>query len=96
MEFSPFNNVVKLCIQGMSFEERGEIHKALNSFLQALGEANNDFERFLGAFYIARVQENVSDRLEWLEKALQSALKVQGDTISSYFSSVIFRHRKMF
>ncbi len=88
MEFSPFNHVVKLCIQGMDFEEKDEREEARKLFLQAWDEAINDFEKFLGAYYVARSQENVSGKLKWLERALQSALKVEDDTITSAFPAL--------
>ncbi len=88
MEFSPFNHVVKLCIQGMDFEDKGKPEEAAKLFLQAWDEATNDFEKFLGAYYLARRQEDVSGKLKWLERALQSALKVEDDTITSAFPAL--------
>jgi hypothetical protein len=43
MEFSPFNNIVKLCILGMDFEEKGKPAEASKTFFQAWNEATNDF-----------------------------------------------------
>ena len=73
MEFSPFNNVVKLCLQGMDMEEQGKCEEAIKLFQQGWNEATNNFEKFLAAHYIARQQKTVSDRLKWLEIALQVA-----------------------
>ncbi|WP_262483529.1 hypothetical protein [Chryseobacterium sp. P1-3] len=36
MEFSPFNKVVKLCIQGMSAEEQGKPEEAVRFFYARL------------------------------------------------------------
>ena len=66
MEFSPNNSVVKLCIQGMSMEEKGEPKEASRLFLQAWNESTNDFEKFIAAYYVARHQDNVLDKLKWL------------------------------
>lgn len=83
MEFSPFNNVVKLCLQGMSMEEAKQPEEAIKLFMQAWSGATNDHECFLAAYYVARQQKTVSDRLIWLEKALSHALKLNDDTVKS-------------
>lgn len=83
MEFSPFNNVVKLCLQGMSLEENKHTDEALKLFVQAWDEATNDLEKFLAAHYISRHQKAVSDRIVWLEKALMHALRINDDTVKS-------------
>jgi hypothetical protein len=77
MEFNPNNNVVKLCLQGMGMEENGKSEEASKLFLQAWSEATSDFEKFISAHYVARHQKNVSDKLKWLETALQLALKIK-------------------
>ena len=79
MEFSPFNNIVKLCIQGMEKEDQGKMEEARKIFHQGWNEASNDFEKFLTAHYIARLQQTNSDKLIWLEKTLDFALKVNND-----------------
>jgi rifampin ADP-ribosylating transferase len=88
MEFNPHNNVIKLCIEGMGMEEKGKPGEASNLFLQAWNEATNDFEKFLAAYYIARHQEKTSDKLKWLETALQFALKINDDSVTSAFPSL--------
>jgi len=88
MEFSPNNNIVKLCIQGMILEDTGKPEDAGGIFFQAWNEAGNDFEKFLAAFYVARNQTDISDKLKWFEKALQFALKVNDEAAKSAFSSL--------
>lgn len=88
MEFSPFNNIVKLCIQGMEKEEQGKSEEASQLFLQSWDEASNDFEKFLAAHYVARHQKTVSDKLNWLETTLEFALKVNDNTVQSAFPSL--------
>ena len=83
MEFNPGNNVIKLCVQGMAMEEKGNPDEASRLFLQAWNEATNDFEKYIAAYYVARHQENVSDKLKWLETALQFALKVNNESAKS-------------
>jgi len=88
MEFSPNNKVVKLCLQGMGMEEMGEPGGANRLFLQAWNEATDDFEKFLAAYYLARQQEKVHDKLEWLESSLQFALKINDEAVRAAFPAL--------
>jgi len=88
MEFNLSNPVIKLCIQGMGMEDRGEAEKARRVFLQASNEATNDFERFIAAYYVARHQGNISDKLIWLERSLQFALQINDITVAAAFPSL--------
>ena len=88
MEFNPSNNVIKLCIQGMDMEGKGNAEEASGLFLQAWNEATNDFEKYIAAYYAARHQENVPDKLKWLETALQFALKVNNESVISAFPNL--------
>src|SRR6185436_15235949 len=88
MEFNPSNNIVKLCLFGMSLEEKGQPEEASKIFLQAWNEATKDFEKFLAAFYVARHQNNTSDKLKWLETTLELALKINDNTVHSAFPSL--------
>lgn len=88
MEFNPNNNVVKRCLQGMGMEEKGKPEEAIKLFFQAWGKATYDFEKFISAHYIARCQKNVSDKLRWLETALQFALKMNDSSVKSAFPSL--------
>jgi rifampin ADP-ribosylating transferase len=88
MEFNPNNNIIKLCLQGMDMEGEGKSVEASRLFLRAWNEATNDFEKFIAAHYVARHQKNVSDKLKWLETALQVALKINNDAVKSAFPSL--------
>jgi rifampin ADP-ribosylating transferase len=88
MEFNPNNNVVKLCVQGMDMEGKDKPEEASSLFLQAWNEATNDFEKFTAAYYVARHQKDVRDRLKWLETALQFALKINDVTVKAAFPSL--------
>jgi rifampin ADP-ribosylating transferase len=88
MEFNPSNKVIRLCVQGMEMEAEGQPEEASKLFLQAWNEATNDFERFIGAYYVARHQETVSGKLKWLETALQVALKIDDESVKSAFPSL--------
>ncbi|MBX4204676.1 MAG: NAD(+)--rifampin ADP-ribosyltransferase [Candidatus Doudnabacteria bacterium] len=88
MQFSPTNNIVKLCLQGMGMEDKGKPEEASKLFLQAWDEATNNSEKFLAAFYISRHQKNTSDRLKWLTTALQLALELNDHSVESAFPSL--------
>jgi tetratricopeptide (TPR) repeat protein len=83
MEFNPNNKIIKLCLQGMEMEGQREFEEAEKLFLKAWNEAENDFEKFLAAHYISRQQKTNSDKLLWLEKGLQFALKVNNPSVNS-------------
>jgi tetratricopeptide (TPR) repeat protein len=86
MEFNPNSNVIKLCLQGMGLEEKGKPEEAGRLFLRAWNEADNDFEKFIAAHYVARHQKNISDKLKWLETDLQLALKINNDSVKGAFA----------
>jgi rifampin ADP-ribosylating transferase len=88
MEFNPSNPIAKLCLQGMSMEDQGRHEEANEIFLRAFNESTGDYEKFMSAYYVARHQENVSDRLEWLKSALQYALAVNDDAVSTAFPAL--------
>lgn len=88
MEFSPFNPIVKLCLQGMEMERQGEVGKAKDLFMQAWTNASADFEKFLAAHYLARQQSDPAEQLKWLEMALQHVLKVNDDSVKSALPSL--------
>ncbi len=86
MEFNQNNKVVKLCLQGIGMEQQGKVDEASKLFLQAWNEAEYDFEKFISAYHVARLQKNVSDKLQWLETTLQLALKKNDASVQSAFS----------
>src|SRR5438067_2453584 len=85
MEFNQNNKIVRLCLQGIGMEGKGRPEEASKLFFQAWNEAAYDFEKFISAYFLARHQNNVSDKLKWLETTLQIALKMNDDTVKSAF-----------
>jgi rifampin ADP-ribosylating transferase len=85
MEFSPSNHVVKLCLQGMELENSGQPAEARQVFLNAWDAAANDSERFIAAHYVARHQESVAGRVEWLETGLRLASTLDNESVTSAF-----------
>ena len=88
MEFDPRNNVIRLCVQGMSVEEEGKPAEAAKIFLQAWNESTNDFEKYIAAYYVARQQETVTEELKWLETSLRFALVIGEVTVRSAFPTL--------
>lgn len=72
----------------MVMEENNKPEKAGTLFLQAWNEATNDFEKFMAAHYVARHQKSVSDKLKWLQTALQLAIKINDDRVMAAFASL--------
>lgn len=85
MEFNPNNGVVRLCMQGMQKEDSNHPAEAKELFMQAWNAATNDFEKFIAAYYLARHQDNIADRLTWYEKALQLAQAVDTDAVKGAY-----------
>ena len=75
-------------MQGMAMEERGNSDEASGQFLQAWNESANDFEKFTAAYYVARSQKDIHDKLKWLETALQFASKIDDDSVKAAFPSL--------
>ena len=96
MEIDPNNNVVKLCTQGMALEGQGKPEEASKLFIKAWGEAANDFEKFTAAHYVARHQKSVADKLKWDETALQSALKINDNSVNESFPSLYLNIAKCY
>src|SRR5207253_6311868 len=69
-------------------EAKSKPGEASRLFLQAWNESTNDFEKFTAAYYVARHQKNIPDKLKWLETALQFALKINDDSVKSAFPSL--------
>lgn len=88
MQFDPRNPIVQLCLQGMAMEDRGQPSEALAFFMKAWNESTNDGEEFLAAYYVARQQENISDKLRWLKTALHHALLINDDSVKSAFPAL--------
>jgi tetratricopeptide (TPR) repeat protein len=88
MEFSPFNPVIKTCLQGMDMEEQGKPEEALELFQQAWNEATSDFEKFIAAHYLTRHQKTISDKLKWAETCLHLALKINNNYVKGIFPSL--------
>ena len=88
MTFDPENTVIKLCSQGMMSEGLGQVEEAKALFEKAWTEADTDFEKFIAAHYLARIQRDTNGKLRWDETALEMALKIDSVSIKAYYPSL--------
>src|SRR3954447_7399113 len=88
MEFSQSNKVIQLCAKGMELEGQGRLLEAVNIFNEAWNIATTDFEKCIAAHYVARHQNNISDKLIWDETALKHALNINDETIKEMLPSL--------
>ncbi|MCW3077635.1 MAG: arr, rifampin ADP-ribosylating transferase [Bacteroidetes bacterium] len=96
MEFNANNAVIRLCLQAMEVEGKGNPEEAGTIFLQAWNEATNNFEKFTAAYYVARHQKNCRDKLKWFETALQFALKINNISVKGAFPSLYLNIAKCY
>jgi hypothetical protein len=57
------NPVVKLCVQGMEYESKGNFEEASTVFMAAWTQSTDDFERCVAAHYVARHQKSPDEAL---------------------------------
>lgn len=84
----PNNSVVKLCVQGMEEESKGNDERAAQFFEQAWNRAVNDFERCIAAHYVARHQANAQLTLHWNQEAMNYAERVADGSVTQFFPSL--------
>lgn len=88
MQFDPNNKVVKLCAEGMQAEAEGKIEHAHSLFQQAWDIAENDFEAFTAAHYLARNQKDPKDVLKWNLESLARANKIADESMNATYPSL--------
>jgi tetratricopeptide (TPR) repeat protein len=88
MQFDPDNKVVKLCAEGMQSEAEGKNDEAHSLFQQAWDIAENDFEAFTAAHYLARNQKDPKDVLKWNLEALKRANTIKDDSMKAHYPSL--------
>lgn len=95
-QFDPNNKIIQLLLSGMGMEDSGNPEEASLLFYKAWSEATADFEKFIAAYYVARHQKNISDKLKWFEASLQFALKVNDVAVKSAFPSLYMNIAKCY
>lgn len=89
------NPVVKLCVQGMECESKGNFEGASKLFLSAWGQSTNDFERCIAAHYVARHQ-SPEEALIWNQKSLDCAGAAGDERVSGFFPSLYLNMGKAY
>lgn len=87
MSFDPTNPIIQLCVKGIEMEAEST-EQAKTLFLQAWSLAATDIEKFTAAHYLARHQDSAAQKLAWDLKALQLALQIQDDSMTSSYPSL--------
>ena len=88
IRFDPNNAVIKLCMLGMSLEEKGQTEEAATLFRQAWDEAADDYERFIASFHLSRLQKSKRDSLHWLQTSLRCAQNINDDDVKSAYPAL--------
>lgn len=96
IKFDPNNVVIKLCMSGMNLEGCGNIEDATTMFNKAWHESTDDYERFIAAYYLARQQKSITDKLKWMETSLQCALNINDDNVKSAYSTLYLNIAKCY
>lgn len=89
-KFDPKNKIIGLCMIGMNMEEQGDSEGAMTVFMTALNESANGFEKFVVTYQIAKYEKNIQEKLKWLEKTLQYAIKSEDCGVRSTLSTIYF------
>lgn len=90
----PENKIVQLCAQGMSME--GDQPEAKKLFSNAWNQASTALEKFIAAHYLARHQEDPSQKLEWDKISLRFALQIGSEDIKAYYPSLYLNIAKCY
>jgi len=80
----------------MRLEDSGDIEDAITMFCKAWHEATDDYERFIAAYYLARQQKSITDKLKWMETSLQCALNINDDNVKSAYSTLYLNIAKCY
>jgi len=92
----PNNFVVKLCVQGMEHEGKGDFTGAARSFTEAWSQAATDLERCIAAHYVARHQKTSLDALRWNQLALDHANAASEDQLRGFYPSLYLNMGKAY
>jgi len=80
--------VVALCVLGTQAEYAGRLAQARDLYRQAWEAARDDYDACVAAHYMARLQDNPAQALNWNEIALARAEALGDDRMSSFYPSL--------
>lgn len=96
IKFDANNAVIKLCMIGMGLEDSGNAEEAGMNFVKAWNEAQDDFEKFIAAYHLARQQKTITDKLKWMETSLKCALNINDDNVKSAYPTLYLNIAKCY
>lgn len=96
IRFDPRSTVIKLCMSGMNAEDNKDFEGAAVLFQKALDASADDYEKFIAAFYFARVQSSTEEKLKWMRISLQCAQNIDDDDVKSAYSTLYFNIAKCY
>lgn len=88
IRFDPSNAIIRRCMMGMNLEENGQPEEAAALFRQAWVEAADDYERFIAAYHLSRLQKSMTDKLQWLQTSLRCAQNINDDDVKSAYPTL--------
>lgn len=88
MEFSPYNPIVRICLQAMALEAQGQVQESAALFQKAWNESSDPLEKFMTSYFLSRQEENSSGKLRWLETALQFAAESDNPGVKAALGSL--------
>lgn len=98
-QFDPKNKIIGLCMIGMNMEEQGDSDGAMTVFMEALNDSTNEYEKFVVTYQIAKYEKNIQEKLKWLGKTLQYAIKSEDcgvrSTLSAIYSHIAKCHEEL-
>ena len=89
-KFDPENKIIGLCMMGINRGEQGDSEGAMTIFMAALNESTNGFEKFVVTYQIAKYEKDIQEKLKWLEKTLQYAIKSEDCGVRSTLPTIYF------
>ena len=84
----PNNPVVRLCLEGMEAEAKGEFEDARRLFEQAWSACQDDYDACMAAHFLARHQDSPEATFDWNQEALNHANAVGDGRVLSFYSSL--------
>lgn len=87
-QFDPRNDIIQLCLKGISMEDSGRHEEATQIFEKACVEATDELEKFLCAYHMGVYHNETINRIKWLEKAIKYALSLDDVSLNSTLPTI--------
>ena len=84
----PNNAIVRLCVEGMELEMKGQIEEAARIFAVAWDLSSDDFEKCIAAHYVARHQKIEAETLWWNQESLRRAKASDHPSLREFYPSL--------